>query len=121
MPKKDEKETERFYAGGFYMTRIDAHTFKIPQGMTDAFTQWNEKHLGLQKTLEGIATYVAEQRGALYREQNQFWNTITDALGLPRGTQATILNAEGELKITPYDTKTATLKIEIVDPAKTIG
>lgn len=113
--KHEEQEPERFYAGGFYITRIDAHTFKIPQGLADQFTQWNEKHLGLQKTLEGIATYVAEQRGALYREQNQFWNTITDAIGLPRGTQAAILHKEGQLKITPYDDKHATLKVEIVD------
>lgn len=109
---KAAKEPERVYACGFYLTKQDDHTYSAPQGLSDMFAQWNEKHAGLQKMLEGIAQYVAEQRGALYREQNAFWNKLTDALGLPRGTQAMLHHDTMSLKITPVNPeKIATLKL----------
>jgi hypothetical protein len=115
MSKKTVPAPERFYVGGYYITKQSDHIYDVPQGIVDQFSQWNEAHIGLQKTLEGLASYVAEQRGRLYREQNKFWNTFTDALGLPRGSQATLHHPDRTIHIEPYSEKVATLKIQIVD------
>lgn len=98
---KKEKEPERVYVAGYYMTKMDEYTYKVPQGLVDEFTGIQEKHIGLSKMLEGIAAYVADQKAALAAQQNKLWHKLSDGLGLPRGMDATINYAEGVLKITP--------------------
>jgi hypothetical protein len=106
------KEPERFYAAGYYVTKIDDHTFEIPKGIADTAADWNNRHAGLQKMLEGVASYVADQRGALYREQQTFWDKFYDEVGLPRGTQATLHFDTMTIKVAPVTPEQiATLKI----------
>lgn len=108
-------EPDRVYASGFYLTKEEDGLYKIPQGLADRFAEFNNQHLGLRRTLEDLAAFVASERGRLVREQNALWHTITDSLGLPRGANATIDNGTLTLRIAPLDERTATLKIETPD------